>query len=341
MSTGEGGAIEAEYQAKYSFDRTETTGTIWMGLTLTCARCHTHKYDPILHREYYGLYSFFNNLNEPVMDGNKPNPDPFLQLPTPEQKFRQDELKGLIADTQKKIERPVTELDDAQRLWQDDWHQKLKPGWVILTVKDTKATSTSNTSFKTLEGGTILAETGKSGQEIYDITAKLDPGKLGALRLEAVPHKSLPAQGSGRAQDGRFRLMEVEAEVITPKADGKPMKLRFAHAAADNAEASQEAAKAIDGNSETGWTISTNAVAETHTAIFVLNEAASVASDSELRIRLRFEGSGGNRSLGHFRLTAAQDAQLVNWLIPPKTEPWRVHRPIQDGRTSGGIRQNL
>jgi hypothetical protein len=110
MSTGEGGAIEAEYLAKYAFDRTETTGTVWLGLTLLCSRCHTHKYDPILQREYYGLYSFFNNLDEPVMDGNKPNPDPFLPLPSPEQKARQSELKTLIADTEKKIERPVAEL---------------------------------------------------------------------------------------------------------------------------------------------------------------------------------------------------------------------------------------
>ena len=85
MSTGEGGAIVEEYQCKYTFDRVETTSTIWLGLTMTCARCHTHKYDPILHREYYGMYAIFNNLNESVMDGNKPNPDPFIKVPTSEQ----------------------------------------------------------------------------------------------------------------------------------------------------------------------------------------------------------------------------------------------------------------
>src|SRR5262245_50563572 len=153
------------------------------------------------------------------MDGNRPNPDPFMQLPTPEQKQRQDELKGLITETEKKIDRPVGELDDAERIWQTDWHQKLKSGWAILSAKEAKATSTSSTTFKTIEGGTILAETGKTGQETYEITAKLEAGLLGALRLEAIPHKSLPAQGSGRGQDGRFRLMEIEAEVNAPKAD--------------------------------------------------------------------------------------------------------------------------
>ncbi len=107
MSTGEGGAIVEEYQAKYTFDRVETTATMWLGLTLTCARCHTHKYDPIQHKEYYGLYAFFNNLNEAVMDGNRPNPDPFLRVPTSAQTNRQAELKGLITSGQGKIDAPM------------------------------------------------------------------------------------------------------------------------------------------------------------------------------------------------------------------------------------------
>src|SRR6185295_1877933 len=88
MSTGEGGAIVEEYQAKYTFDRAETTSTIWLGLTMTCCRCHTHKYDPITNREYYGLYAFFNTMDEPVMDGNRPNPDPFLKIPSARQAQR-------------------------------------------------------------------------------------------------------------------------------------------------------------------------------------------------------------------------------------------------------------
>ncbi|MFT5302293.1 MAG: hypothetical protein ACI87E_001167 [Mariniblastus sp.] len=70
-STAEGGAIPAEFQVKNSFDRTENFGTVFLGLSLTCARCHTHKYDPISHTEYYRLLAFFNNTAESPMDGNK------------------------------------------------------------------------------------------------------------------------------------------------------------------------------------------------------------------------------------------------------------------------------
>ncbi len=69
-STAEGGAIPAEFQAKNNFDRVETFGTVFLGMSLTCARCHTHKYDPITQTEYYQLLAFFNNTAEPAMDGN-------------------------------------------------------------------------------------------------------------------------------------------------------------------------------------------------------------------------------------------------------------------------------
>src|SRR5258705_2382088 len=114
MGSGEGGAIEAEYQAKYTCDRVEPPATIWMGLTLTCARCHTHKYDPIANKEYYSLYSFFNNIDESIMDGNKPNPDPFIKLPTPEQSERLDRFKKYIADGPKKLESPMPNPDNGQ-----------------------------------------------------------------------------------------------------------------------------------------------------------------------------------------------------------------------------------
>ena len=69
-TTAEGGAIPAEFQAKNNFDRVEMLGTVTMGVTMNCARCHTHKYDPIPQTEYYRLMAFFNSTAEPSMDGN-------------------------------------------------------------------------------------------------------------------------------------------------------------------------------------------------------------------------------------------------------------------------------
>ena len=84
-TTAEGGAIPLEFQAKNNFDRTETLGTVLLGMTLTCARCHTHKYDPIPQTEYYQLLAFFNSTAERSMDGNSYTYAPVIKAPANQQ----------------------------------------------------------------------------------------------------------------------------------------------------------------------------------------------------------------------------------------------------------------
>ncbi|MDG1362589.1 MAG: PSD1 and planctomycete cytochrome C domain-containing protein [Akkermansiaceae bacterium] len=80
-TTSEGGAIPDEFQAKNNFDRTETLGTVMLGMTMSCARCHTHKYDPITHKEYFSLLAFFNSTAENPLDGNKYDHGPAMKAP--------------------------------------------------------------------------------------------------------------------------------------------------------------------------------------------------------------------------------------------------------------------
>jgi hypothetical protein len=351
MSTGEGGAIEAEYQCKYTFDRVETTGTMWLGLTLTCARCHTHKYDPITQREYYGLYSFFNSLNESVMDGNKPNPDPFMRLPTPEQARRQLELKKLVADGQGKIDAPAPALDTAQAAWETKWHDKLSKGWTTLQPVSVVSTVSNGPTFKTLEDQSILAEGSNPESDVQEVIVRFgNEASIAALRLEALPHESLPKKGSSRADDGVFRLSEFEAEIVVPpkpvkdwkegdppaeskdaKQDEapKPKKLKFTQAVASAAASTREIDKAIDGKADTGWGVEAGASAEPQTALFALADPVKAPKDSELRIKLRYEASKSKRAIGHFRLAAAQNDELVRLLNPPKAEPWQVIGPFK------------
>ncbi len=342
MSTGEGGAIVEEYQAKYGFDRTETTGTIWMGLTLTCARCHTHKYDPITHHEYYGLYSYFNNLNESVMDGNKPNPDPFIKLPSEEQSRRQSELKKLVFGGQKKIDGPAPELDSAQAKWETKWHDRLSTGWTTFAAASVTSTVSNGPTFKVLDDQSILAEGGNPESDVQEVTVKLaESGSFAALRLEALPHESLPKKSSARSEDGVFRLSEFEAELQAPmkltdqaKSDKpaeapKPTKLKFSQAVASAFAASREVDKAIDGKADTGWGTEAAASTEPQTALFVLSEPAKFEAGTELKVRLRYEASKSKRAIGRIRLAAAQNDNLVQLLNPPKAEPWNVVGPFK------------
>ena len=96
MINFEGGAIAAEYQVEYVIDRVEATSTTFMGLTMGCARCHTHKFDPITQKEFYQFFAFFNSVPEEGLDGQRGNAVPFMQLPSDEQRAKLDELKAAI-----------------------------------------------------------------------------------------------------------------------------------------------------------------------------------------------------------------------------------------------------
>ena len=82
VSTGEGGSIEEEVYVRNIVDQVDTNGTVFLGLTTGCARCHDHKYDPIRMKDYYQLFAFFNNIDGPAMDGNSAKWAPIISLPT-------------------------------------------------------------------------------------------------------------------------------------------------------------------------------------------------------------------------------------------------------------------
>ncbi|MDA1315538.1 MAG: DUF1553 domain-containing protein [Acidobacteria bacterium] len=115
MINFEGGAIPEEYHTEYVIDRLDTTATVWMSMTMGCARCHDHKYDPITQRDFYRFFAFFNAVPEKGLDGQTGNAAPMLQLPT---KLERKELKKVereIVRTKRKLPKP--EIDRLERAW--------------------------------------------------------------------------------------------------------------------------------------------------------------------------------------------------------------------------------
>jgi hypothetical protein len=116
MINFEGGAIADEYQVEYVVDRVEATSSAFMGLTMGCARCHSHKFDPITHKEFYQFFAFFNSVPEQGLDGRTGNAVPVLPLPTAEQQLKLDEINGAIKARQTALaEAAVAPL---QREWE-------------------------------------------------------------------------------------------------------------------------------------------------------------------------------------------------------------------------------
>lgn len=103
VTTSEGGSINDEVLVRYAVDRTEAVGTVWLGLTLQCAVCHSHKFDPISQKEFYSLYSYFYSMADAAMDGNALLPPPIMKLPSAEQTARMKQLDDELATQRKAV----------------------------------------------------------------------------------------------------------------------------------------------------------------------------------------------------------------------------------------------
>ncbi|MEO2032008.1 MAG: DUF1553 domain-containing protein [Planctomycetaceae bacterium] len=114
----EGGVDPDEYQVEYVVDRVDTTATVWLGLSMGCARCHDHKYDPITQSEFYQLFACFNNIPEngrALKDGNSP---PYIKAPTLPQRTRLEKLNKELAALRQQWNQKQSALNEAQSVWE-------------------------------------------------------------------------------------------------------------------------------------------------------------------------------------------------------------------------------
>ena len=111
VSTSEGGSINEEVLVRYAVDRTETMSTIFMGMTLGCAVCHDHKFDPVTQKEFYQLFAFYNASADAAMDGNALAPPPTIKVPTSEQTAMIAELDAKIASVKEQITSALVSVD--------------------------------------------------------------------------------------------------------------------------------------------------------------------------------------------------------------------------------------
>ncbi|HEV2692303.1 MAG TPA: DUF1549 domain-containing protein, partial [Verrucomicrobiae bacterium] len=117
--TNEGGSIDEEFRAEYAADRVNTFGTSMLGLTVGCARCHDHKFDPITQRDYYSLFAFFNNIDEAGMYSHftRATPTPTLWLWTPEQEKQYAALTNQTVEAEAKLARIAVASSNEFSLW--------------------------------------------------------------------------------------------------------------------------------------------------------------------------------------------------------------------------------
>jgi len=120
-SNSEGGIVPEEYLVEYAVDRVDTTATIWLGLTMGCARCHNHKYDPISQQEFYQVMAFFNNLPERGRVAKMGNSSPLVKAPTRQMARRLADLEAQIAGASEQLHQQREQIESSLRTWSETY----------------------------------------------------------------------------------------------------------------------------------------------------------------------------------------------------------------------------
>ena len=128
---GEGGIIEEEYAVEYVVDRVETTSTVWLGLTMGCARCHDHKYDPLTQKEFYRFFAYFNNVPEKGKAFKYGNSPPFIPAPTPAHLTELDGLEENVENAKRKFDELEPEMQAALEQWEASLVQSDFVDWTL------------------------------------------------------------------------------------------------------------------------------------------------------------------------------------------------------------------
>lgn len=300
MINFEGGAIPAEYHNAYIVDRVSTTGTVWLGLSVACAQCHDHKYDPITQRDFYSLYAFFHNVPENGLDGSKGNAAPVLKSPSAEQTAKLNELRASIASLEKQLAATGPDLVEAQSVWEKAARETKPAEWTILKPESLKAANGS--TLKRLDDGTITATEANPATETYTLVTPVE-GTITAVKLELLPDDSLPGKGPGRSVNGNIVMTNATIGLGPSDDRRKPKPQKIAKATADFSQETFPVANAIDANDKSGWAIYPE-VGKPHHAIFELAEPIRLKGQpSPLTITLAFHSQFGQHQPGRFRLS--------------------------------------
>lgn len=217
MTNTEGGTDPEEYRIEAIKDRTDTTMQVWTGLTMGCAKCHSHKYDPITNREYYQMFAIFNQ----TADANRADEAPTIPTPTKEQSEKIAALKSEIAGAEAQLKDPA-QWADAQSKWEKS-HSARHVNWTVLNPAEVKAASGAKLTVQ--PDGSVLASGPVSQTDTYTIKVQTDLQKITAFRLEALPDPSLPQGGVGRHPNGGFVLNDFR--VAIPADNSKPVSGRY------------------------------------------------------------------------------------------------------------------
>jgi hypothetical protein len=280
MINEEGGVDPNEFRFHAMVDRVSTTGTVWLGLTVGCAQCHTHKYDPITQKDYYQFMAFMNNSDEPE-----------IPVPLPEVTQRQLAVDQTIREYERSAPAFSFKSDDLE--------------WTSLYP--TQVSSASQQPAVLLGDGSIRFQGTPPERETYTIEFDSQESDIVALRIHALTDPAFPRGGPGRADNGNFVLSEVQISAGPTDGHTPLVHVPIAFAEAPVRQPGFAPYLAVDGKLDTGWAVGIPGEENRDRFIIIQLAQPMATTSTHWTIRL-IQNHGDKHVLGRFRFDAGRFA---------------------------------
>jgi hypothetical protein len=318
MINEEGGIDTLEYRFLSMVDRVHVTSTAWLGLTMACAQCHTHKYDPIQHSEYYSFMAFLNNASEPTFA---------IADPT-------------IVEKRKQVQSQIAALESALP---DQFPVASRIAWQ--TPGNAEFSSKNGSEAEYLSDGSFRLSGAGPDKDVYTIRFDATKQTITHVQVEAIPDETSSKGGPGRSDSGNFVLSALQMEVQEIGVEAKPRTVKFASAEADFSQDKFPAENLVDGKDNTGWAIGGAGGGPKHRhVILALAEPMELTNTASFTVRL-VQNYGSRHTLGRFRFSLGneltdrivdagrrrelRDQKFEKWLAEQSktVADWKVLRP--------------
>ncbi len=343
MTNEEGGANPEQFRVEGMFDRMDAIGKAMLGLTTQCAQCHTHKYDPISHHEYYSMFAALNDFHEAS-----------ITVYTPEQREQRDAVLARVADLENSVADSVPDWRAKVSAWAAQVNASM-PHWQTITPTEVPF---QGEKYNVLDDGSVVSESYAPTKTSNEFSAEVDLGTITAVRLDALTHPQLPRGGPGRSVEGTGALTEFYIKIDpAPRDDGTDpaeFRVKFVRAIADvnpprarlpmynrekNAESDMRVTGpiefAIDGDGQTAWTTAIGPGRQNvdRHAVFFPESPIVVDGPAKLTYVLEMKHGGYNSDdnqnflIGRYRVSITDAESLPEVAVETTAEPLLATSP--------------